>query len=91
VSIEQPPKRIDILLDSKDSIILQFKSQLLLPDYCTNNWDSFEECLLDYLDLFDGVVIVEHSPNKSLSKEDQTVYLAILNEAAETGKLEILG
>jgi hypothetical protein len=90
VSIEQRSRRIGITLDSKQGVIWQFKSQLSFPDYCTDNWDSFEECLLDFIVSSDELISIMHLTESSLSVEDYDIYSSILSEAVKTGRFEVL-
>ena len=66
---------------SKESVITQFKIQLSFPEYCSANWDSFEECLLDFLDEHGEGIEIFHVSRSLLSAKDKDRYFDILNDA----------
>lgn len=77
-------RKIVISPISKESVIAQFKIQLPLPAYCSINWDSFEECLLDFLDDHEEGIQVCHEGDIKLSKEDRDLYIGILRDAMKS-------
>ncbi len=79
-----PRKTVQIVLNSKEGIIEQYKRELPLPSYCAANWDSFEECLIDFLDESSAGLIIVHDSKTALSKEDFDTYLSIINAATDS-------
>jgi hypothetical protein len=84
-------REISIVPTSKESVIAQFKKQLPLPDYCAENWDSFEECLLDFLEGAVDRIYIIHQGEVEMSSKDKVAYLSILRDARRAHDLVVIG
>jgi hypothetical protein len=77
-------RKIVIFPTSKAEIISQFKRNLPFPAYCSMNWDSFEECLLDFLDEHGEGIEIFHEGGIQLPDDDKEIYLGILHDAMKS-------
>lgn len=82
-------KRVVVNPVSKELVISQFKEVLSFPSYCTYNLDSFEECLLDYLEENSIELEILHIGPLTLPENDARAYLSILRDASEDHVLTV--
>jgi hypothetical protein len=75
---------VDETLRGKLGLLRSLSSQLSFPDYFGENWDAFEECLLDLLPNYGrSVIIVHRAMPVDLSEPDLLMYLRILRSVME--------
>lgn len=60
---------IEINANNKRDIIDIYSKKLNFPAYYDNNWDSFEECLIDFIEESDTKIIINNHFNKDQSGE----------------------
>jgi RNAse (barnase) inhibitor barstar len=75
--------RIHILLDNKIRTKLElldaYSNALNFPHYFGQNWDSFWDCLSEFLYNKNCTVEVEHSKDFSLLQSDLDIYKSIIS------------
>lgn len=73
-------------IHNKTDFFKKAKSVMQLPDYSTDNWDSFEECINDLFWInSDGYIFVYDNTDVYFSKhkEDEKILMSILADAVE--------